>query len=266
MSQTDIRRTIPVNRRTRPPHQSPSSLPSSSIHRRTSPSSKRSFKSPSRHIKVFERCNSEPTLRDTGPVSSGGEDYHRNMAPPDGVLLRPQTCTEIFSSSPDLFYRSPKKIEGYNKDSKVLVNVTVEGSPGPIRAMVKLGWSVEETIKLVVSNYSKEGRTPRLDEGGVASSAFELHSSYFSLQCLSKSELIGDVGGRSFYLRKCKNVGSEEIESSECLTNSDKVLVVKENAIQPPMIFLPAFLSQKMHIIMRRTKKLWKILGCMQSS
>ncbi|KAM7525641.1 hypothetical protein LguiA_015543 [Lonicera macranthoides] len=165
-------------------------------------------------------------------------------------------------AAPDLY----GDLLGYNKDSKVLVNVTVEGSPGPIRAMVKLGWSVEETIKLVVSNYSKEGRTPRLDEGGVASSAFELHSSYFSLQCLSKSELIGDVGGRSFYLRKCKNVGSEEIESSECLTNSDKVLVVKENAIQPPMIFLPAFLSQKMHIIMRRTKKLWKILGCMQSS
>lgn len=107
MSQTDIRRKIPVNRRTRPPHQSPSS----SIHRRTSPPSKRSSKSASRPIKVFERCNSEPTLRDTGPVSWGSEYYHRNMTPPDGVLLRPQTCTEIFSSSPDLFYRSPKKIE-----------------------------------------------------------------------------------------------------------------------------------------------------------
>lgn len=69
--------------------------------------------------------------------------------------------------------------------------MTVEGSPGPIRAMVKLGWSVEETIKLVVSNYSKEGRTPRLDEGGgVASSAFELHSSYFSLQSKSSSFIL----------------------------------------------------------------------------
>lgn len=68
--------------------------------------------------------------------------------------------------------------------------MTVEGSPGPIRAMVKLGWSVEETIKLVVSNYSKEGRTPRLDEGGVASSAFELHSSYFSLQSQSSSFIL----------------------------------------------------------------------------
>lgn len=62
----------------------------------------------------------------------------------------------------------------------MVVNVTVEGSPGPVRAMVSLGSSVEETIKLVVDKYGQEGRSPRLDLG--AASTFELHHSYFSLE------------------------------------------------------------------------------------
>lgn len=71
-------------------------------------------------------------------------------------------------------------MQGYKKDSKVVVNVTVEGSPGPVRTMVKLGSSVDETIKLVVDKYSEEGRTPKLYRD--SASSFELHHSYFSLQ------------------------------------------------------------------------------------
>lgn len=62
----------------------------------------------------------------------------------------------------------------------MVVNVTVEGSSGPIRAMVKLGSSVDETIKLVVDKYNEEGRTPKLSRD--ETSSFELHHSYFSLQ------------------------------------------------------------------------------------
>lgn len=71
-------------------------------------------------------------------------------------------------------------LQGYNKDAKVVVNVTVEGSPGPIRAMVKLSSSVEETIKLVIDKYGEQRRTPHLDKDAI--STFELHHSYFSLQ------------------------------------------------------------------------------------
>lgn len=72
-------------------------------------------------------------------------------------------------------------LQGYRKDAKVVVNVTVEGSPGPVRTLVKLGASVEDTIKLVVDKYSDEGRTPKLHRD--AASSFELHHSYFSLKC-----------------------------------------------------------------------------------
>ena len=78
-------------------------------------------------------------------------------------------------------------VQGYKKDAKVVVNVTVEGSPGPVRTMVKLGSSVDDTIKLVVDKYSEEGRTPKLDKD--AALTYELHHSYFSLQSKSRFEL-----------------------------------------------------------------------------
>ena len=71
--------------------------------------------------------------------------------------------------------------QGYNKDAKVVVKVMVEGSVGPIRALVKLGSSVDDTIKLVMNKYNAERRTPRLDQD--ATTSFELHHSYFSLEC-----------------------------------------------------------------------------------
>lgn len=71
-------------------------------------------------------------------------------------------------------------MQRYNKDDKVVINVTVEGSPGPIQTMVKLGSNIEEITKLVVKKYNEEGRTPHLDND--AASTCELHHSYFSLQ------------------------------------------------------------------------------------
>ena len=78
-------------------------------------------------------------------------------------------------------------MQGYKKDAKVVVNVTVEGSPGPIRTMVPLGSSVGDTIRLVIDEYRKEGRSPILHKDALA--AFELHHSHFCLQ--SKSQIGG---------------------------------------------------------------------------
>lgn len=76
-------------------------------------------------------------------------------------------------------------MQGYKKEAKVVINVTVEGSPGPVRAMIKLGSSVDDTIKLVVAKYGEEGRTPKLEQDSAPS--YELHHSYFSLQCMSNN-------------------------------------------------------------------------------
>ncbi|CAN0841851.1 Uncharacterized protein At4g22758 [Linum grandiflorum] len=98
------------------------------------------------------------------------------------------TCVEsVSSSSPSL--PGLNSFDGYSTDAKVVVSVTVEGSPGPVRTMVKLGSTVEDTIKLVVNKYFEEGRTPKLhhregpDHHGHPSSSYELHQSHFSLRC-----------------------------------------------------------------------------------
>ncbi|KAK9927441.1 hypothetical protein M0R45_024624 [Rubus argutus] len=258
MSERGLRRRSHVTggRRSRPPN------PSQSPRRKTPPSlARRSPKPRSKPIKILKRCSSEPLLR--SHVGDFSEDVPHVFREPrsesEGVLFRPQTCTDIFASSPSLIMPfSPNNHQAYKKDAKVVLNVSVEGSPGPVRAMVKLGSTVEETIKLVVDKYGKEGRTPKLlkDEA----SSFELHHSYFSLQSLDKSDLIGDVGSRSFYLRKSSsnNGGS---------TTSLEVIPVRANSPPPvprPGLLLSNFIARKLGKLVRRTHRLWRVIICMR--
>lgn len=165
-----------ARRRDPAPHRRPGTPQPTRSHRRRTPAAHRRWWKPSTPIDTPRRCNSEPTL---WPSSS--EDDRRSVpTTPDGVLFRPQTCTDIYSSSDYLPPQYPKHIEGYSREAKVVVNVIVEGSPGPIRTMVRLGSSVEDTIKLVIRKYSEEGRSPPLDQA--AASTFQLHQSYFSLE------------------------------------------------------------------------------------
>lgn len=257
MSDRGLRRRAPATgrRRSKPPHPSPSP------RRKTPPAPRRSMKH-SKPIKILKRCSSEPALW-TGGGSDAGDDDRRRFLGSENVLFRPHTCTDVFASSPPLLSFSPRRSHesmGYKRDAKVVVNVTVEGSPGPLRTMVKLGSSVEETINLVVAKYTEEGRTPKLDKD--AASSLELHHSYFSLQSLDKAEMIGDVGSRSFYLRKSSSRNSSNNGASTLFTSE---IASERAAPPPPPVFqLPSFFALPMQKIVRRTRKLWKILVCSQ--
>ncbi|KAK6117212.1 hypothetical protein DH2020_049091 [Rehmannia glutinosa] len=210
---------------------------------------------PSEKVKdTLKRSKSEPSL-----WKSGGEVSAAVTEGEEGVLYWQRTCTDLFSSPINSVPRSPRRCsEGYNKDAKVVVNVTVEGSPGPIRTMVELGSNVEEMIKLVVNKYKEEGRTPCLDKD--AASTCELHHSYFSLESLSKSDLIGDVGSRSFYLRKCNSSGLSDDNRSDKTWASSNQLEIST------LPFLPSFMDRKMKKLIRRTRNFWKIFGCIPCS
>ncbi|KAJ8555665.1 hypothetical protein K7X08_013161 [Anisodus acutangulus] len=201
MSDNNIRRRFPVSRRT-----SSRVLKLSSLHRRYTPVpvNRRSLKQHRDSNKVLERCKSEPCVLKVGFVDI--DDDRREETPSLEILFRPQTCSDIFVSPDYLISGSPQSFQRYKKEAKVVVDVKVEGSPGPVRTMVKLGSSVDETIRLVIDKYSEEGRTPRLDKN--ADSSFQLYQSYFSLQSLSNTDVIGEVGRRSFYLRKSNSNGS----------------------------------------------------------
>lgn len=195
-------------------------------------------------------------------MSSHADDdgQERLISPPsDFVIFRPKTCIDIFSYP--LFFPhpspSPNYYERYNRDSKVVVTVTVEGSPGPIQAMVKLGSSVDETIRLVVNKYVEEGRSPSLERGSEAS--YQLHHSRFSLQGLSRSDAIGDVGSRSFYLRTSSDGGGGRQLGAG---SSDSAIDRRRWRRRCLFFSITVFMERSMGKIVRRTRKLWKVLGC----
>ncbi|XP_021285188.1 uncharacterized protein At4g22758 [Herrania umbratica] len=264
MSEKSLRRRLPRGRRPRLPYPSPSP------RLRTPPPHRRSAKRSSKHGGILKRCASEPCL-----WSSVAEDEQRSNllgSEVEGALFRPQTCTDVFVSSPCILgfgsprsSSSPKQVfefgmQGYNKDAKVVINVSVEGSPGPVRSMVKLGSSVEETIKLVVDKYAEEGRTPKLDH----SSGLELHHSYFSLQSLDKSLIIGDAGSRSFYLRKNSSGRTSNGASNSFVSEIAPEGANSPPAVPPPTYLLTAVIARKLSKIVRRTRRLWKVLVCLR--
>jgi hypothetical protein len=55
------------------------------------------------------------------------------------------------------------------QEAKVVVNMTMDGSMGPVRAMVRLSSSIREAITAMVERYDMEGRSPRLDLASAAS-------------------------------------------------------------------------------------------------
>ncbi|CAI8589203.1 unnamed protein product [Vicia faba] len=226
-----------TSRRKKPPHPSPSARCSS----RT--------KNKPKLVKILKRCSSAPLLISRGDHED--EDDIVDVVAQYSFRSRGGTLSNAFVSSPSLFPSSPtiyaNEMKGYDKEAKVVVNVTVEGSTGPVRTMVKLGSTVEHTIKHVVDKYREEGRSPKIDSN--VPSSFQLHLSYFSLQGLDKSEVIGDVNSRNFYMRKSNG----ESTSDQDLT--------KHRSANPSML-LPSFVALKINQIIRRAHRFWKILVC----
>ncbi|GAB4834275.1 hypothetical protein Ancab_032542 [Ancistrocladus abbreviatus] len=251
--------TPAIGRRARQTH-----LPSPSPHRRhpTPPLLKAL-----QHIDILPKYCSEPLLQIGDLVTGDG----RRSFESDGLLCLRQTCSDVLSFPSNLL-ESPKRRQleelisfKQGKDAKVLVNVAVEGSPGPIRTMVKLGSSVEDTIKHVIRKYAEEGRSPGLDKS--ETSSFDLHLSYFSLESLDRSSAIGEVGSRNFYLRsnsgsKASGAGNKPDAASASVTS--EIVHVKESYSRAPspLVFLSAQITRKFTKIMRKMHKLWKILGC----
>ncbi|XP_042511080.1 uncharacterized protein At4g22758-like isoform X2 [Macadamia integrifolia] len=259
MSDRSFRRRVPATRR----NNSLPKLTSSSSRRTPTP---RKSKPQSKPVKILQRCYSEPILYTVKLVLTDNnvtdsetqilktDDHHFNFTPP------PLGCP--FQSP------SPSCSNIYSKEAKVVVTVTVEGSPGPVRMMVKLGWSVEETIRVVMEKYREEGRTPPLDRDATASS-FHLHHSCFSFHNLDRQQTIGEVGSRSFYLRKgsgsCESsfysdgLGTQTASSSSSVMSqvvSMRAPTATPGIASPPSIFSLDFIRQSMHMILRKMYEL----------
>ncbi|CAM0946464.1 unnamed protein product [Alopecurus aequalis] len=211
----------------------------------------------------LKRSASEPMLWYDARVHPVPEDLSP-PSPPPPPLERPHTCYDVFAldsplSSSTSLASSPPDRKPW-EEAKVVVSVTVEGSAGPVKAMVRLGSSIREAIAALEERYDREGRSPRLDPASADS--FQLHHSHFCLESLNKNDKIGDVGGRNFYLHK--NDGSNELslqrEESGVNLSGGEITQSYGGPLAGVQHQFFAIVCKKLDKIGRRTKRIWRVL------
>ncbi|KAI4340439.1 hypothetical protein MLD38_025272 [Melastoma candidum] len=87
--------------------------------------------------------------------------------------------------------------------TKLLMNVTIQGSLGAVHVVMKPESTAEDLIVTAVAQYVKEGRRPVPPAKDPA--VFDLHYSQFSLESIVREEKLMNLGSRNFFLCKKRN-------------------------------------------------------------
>ncbi|CAL9134345.1 unnamed protein product [Musa textilis] len=126
-------------------------------------------------------------------ASSHGRTTTLTASPLDRRQIR------LPKTQPDLLPRGRSGAgEERRLPAKVLVNVSVQRSLGPVQVMASAEWSVGDLVAATVRLYVKEGRRPPIPTA--EPSAFGLHYSQFSLEGLDPEEKLMGLGSRNFFL------------------------------------------------------------------
>ncbi|KAG5602810.1 hypothetical protein H5410_034180 [Solanum commersonii] len=161
--------------------------------------------SPRSHQRVIEERNrkgklSEKSMSFQGYIPGSTSEISRRI----------RTVPDLFSgkgsaagSLPDLLVRP--------KLTKLLLNVTIQRNPGPVKVLISPESTVHDLIAAAVRQYSKEGRRPALFSTDF--SDYDLHYSQFSLASLDRAEKLMALGTRNFFLCP-KKLGSDLTSSS----------------------------------------------------
>ncbi|KAB2622545.1 hypothetical protein D8674_024727 [Pyrus ussuriensis x Pyrus communis] len=88
--------------------------------------------------------------------------------------------------------------ETYRRMTKLLLNVTIERSLGPVQVVMSPENTVRDLIKAAVEIYVREKRRPLVKE--TDPHRFELHYSQFSLESLKGDEKLIKLVSRNFFL------------------------------------------------------------------
>lgn len=117
------------------------------------------------------------------------------------MMKRPKTHPELLNRDVHPVFMSNTKMMNTPVESlsanKLLVNVTVEQSSGPLRLLLSKDATVEDVIKATLVLYAKEGRKPLLSNDPTS---FGLHYSQFCIDCLNLADKTKDLGSRNFFL------------------------------------------------------------------
>jgi len=134
----------------------------------------------------------------SGEVSSSSSKLKKNTT---AMMKRPKTHPELLNRDVHPVFMSNTKMMNTPVESlsanKLLVNVTVEQSSGPLRLLLSKDATVEDVIKATLVLYAKEGRKPLLSKDPTS---FGLHYSQFCIDCLNSADKTKDLGSRNFFL------------------------------------------------------------------
>ncbi|KAG2677502.1 hypothetical protein I3843_12G102600 [Carya illinoinensis] len=115
---------------------------------------------------------------------------------------------------------APATSGSLGRPTKLLLNVTIERSLGPVQVVMPPENTIRDLIKEVLEIYDREKRRPLLPK--VDPRRFELHYSQFSLESLKPEEKLINLGSRNFFLclKQSTSTGSTFSEKVENATEA----------------------------------------------
>ncbi|XVE57759.1 hypothetical protein DITRI_Ditri04bG0115500 [Diplodiscus trichospermus] len=110
--------------------------------------------------------------------------------------------------------------DGPKRLTKLLLNVNIESSLGPVHVVMLSENTVDDLIKVAIEIYVKEKRRPLLEE--TDPKHFQLHYSQFSLESLKPEEKLINLGCRNFFLclKPCSSVTSGGSDKAKIASDS----------------------------------------------
>ncbi|KAM7275579.1 hypothetical protein ACFE04_017445 [Oxalis oulophora] len=163
-------------------------------------------------------------------LSQKSSSFHGGILPKavmsDGLLRRPKTLPDLFPGGRDISVEGRSLTtttpEAKPKLTKLLLNVTIQGSVGPVHVVMSPECTVIDLVAAAVKQYAKEGRRPMLTTTDPA--RFDLHYSQFSLESLVRDEKLIKLGSRNFFLclRK-EETESKTVSNLSCSKEAEKV-------------------------------------------
>ncbi|XP_050228642.1 uncharacterized protein LOC126677870 [Mercurialis annua] len=121
-----------------------------------------------------------------------------NNFPPERYSDLGQSRGELISV-PEMFASSETGASAsQSKLTKLLLNVNIERSLGPVQVIMAPENTVKDLIKAVIEIYVKEKRRPFLINSNP--DCFALHYSQFSFESLKADEKLINLGSRNFFM------------------------------------------------------------------
>ncbi|PHT58155.1 hypothetical protein CQW23_00518 [Capsicum baccatum] len=126
-----------------------------------------------------------------------GITMHGSRAPPRLVVAHINPAV-IDISTENAATASGGAHEKEHKLTKLLLNVNIQNSLGPVHLVMSPENTVGELIKAAIEIYVKEKRRPLLSSSDPL--CYQLHYSQFSLESLKREEKLANLGCRSFFV------------------------------------------------------------------